>query len=63
LLKGAFTMAVSSALGDHAMPRCWSYSSRPSCHNRSNTPARVHSWKRRCALDEEHIPVAESAFH
>jgi hypothetical protein len=24
LLKGAFTIAVSSALGDHAIPRSWS---------------------------------------
>jgi hypothetical protein len=26
-------------------------------------PASVHSWNRRCAEDDEQIPVAFSAFH
>jgi len=35
----------------------------PCRQNSSNTPACVHSEKRRCAELEEQIPVAESAFH
>jgi hypothetical protein len=55
-------MAPSTASQRQSMPWHWSYSSRPRRQNSRKTPAFVHSWKRRCAEDEEQIPVARSAF-
>ena len=45
------------------MPRRASYASKPLRQNAANTPAPVHSWKRRCAEDDEQIVVSRSAFH
>lgn len=46
-----------------SMPFRVSYSVSPRSHRVRTTPAAVHSRKRRCAEDEEQIPVAFSAFH
>lgn len=48
---------------DQSMPSRCSQASKPFCQKRSKTPASRHSWKRRCAELDEHIPVAFSAFH
>ena len=40
-----------------------SYSNKPCRQNSSKTPASVHSKKRRCADEDEQIPVAFRAFH
>lgn len=48
---------------DQSMPSRCSQASKPFCQKRSKTPASRHSWKRRCAELDEHIPVAFRAFH
>jgi hypothetical protein len=45
------------------MLRSASYASSPSRQNAANTPAASHSWKRRCAEEDEQIVVSRSAFH
>jgi hypothetical protein len=45
------------------MPTTVSYSTSPCRQISWNTPASTHSWKRRCADDEEQIPVAFNAFY
>jgi hypothetical protein len=61
--NGAFVIAPSAASHDQSMPTTLSYSSNPWRQISWNTPACSHSWKRRCAEDEEHTPLAFSAFH
>jgi hypothetical protein len=56
-------MAPSIANHAQSMPFKASYRLRPARQNRSNTPASVHSMKRRCAELLEQIPVPLSAFH
>lgn len=46
-----------------SIPFSLSYARRPNSHIFSNTPASVHSWNRRCAEDDEQIPVLFNAFH
>lgn len=48
---------------DQSMPSRCSQASKPFCQKRPKTPASRHSWKRRCAEPDEHIPVAFRAFH
>lgn len=45
------------------MPRRASQAGSPSRQNAANTPAATHSWKRRCAEDDEQMPVSPRAFH
>ena len=61
--KGAFPIAPSAARKAQSIPTTVSYSTRPCLQISWKTPASTHSWKRRCAADDEQIPVAESAFH
>jgi hypothetical protein len=61
--SGALVIAPSAASHDQSIPTTLSYSSNPCRQISANTPACSHSWKRRCAEDEEQIPVAFSAFH
>lgn len=48
---------------DQSIASNCSLASNPFCQKRSNTPASRHSWNRRWAELDEHIPVAFSAFH
>jgi hypothetical protein len=50
-------------MNDQSIPTCSSYSTSPWRQISWNTPACSHSWKRRCAEEDEHTPVAFSAFH
>jgi Formate--tetrahydrofolate ligase len=61
--KGALVIAPSADRNDQSIPITSSYSKSPWRQISWNTPACSHSWKRRCAEDEEHTPVTFSAFH
>jgi len=61
--SGALPNAPSTDSHSHSIPFSSSYASSPWRQNSANTPASVHSWKRRWAELEEQIPVALSAFH
>jgi hypothetical protein len=61
--SGAFPVAPSQESQAQSIPTCSSYSSSPCRQISWNTPACSHSWKRRCADDDEQIPVAFNAFH
>jgi hypothetical protein len=61
--SGALVIAPSAASHDQSMPTTWSYSNNPCRQISANTPARSHSWNRRCAELDEQIPVAFNAFH
>jgi hypothetical protein len=56
-------IAPSAANQAQSIPTTLSYSNNPCRQISSKTPARSHSWKRRCAELDEQIPVALSAFH
>jgi hypothetical protein len=56
-------IAPSAASHSQSIPTAVSYSSSPWRQISANTPARSHSWKRRCAELDEQTPVASSAFH
>ena len=60
---GALVMQPSMDSQLQSMPLSSSYSRRPCFQSCSKTPAFAHSWKRRCAEEDEQIPVALSAFH
>ena len=61
--SGAFVIAPSMDSQDQSIPFSPSYSISPCRQKASNTPASVHSRKRRYAELQVHIPVASSAFH
>jgi hypothetical protein len=61
--KGALVMAPSAANQAQSIPTTVSYSSSPCRQISWKTPACCHSWKRRCADDDDQTPVALSAFH
>jgi len=61
--SGALVIAPSADMNDQSIPITSSYSSSPWRQISWNTPACSHSWKRRCAEEDEHTPVALSAFH
>ncbi len=61
--NGALVIAPSADRNDQSIPITSSYSNSPWRQISWKTPACSHSWKRRCAEDEEHTPVAFSAFH
>jgi hypothetical protein len=61
--SGAFPIAPSAASHAQSIPTTLSYSSSPCRQTSWNTPASTHSWKRRCADEEEQIAVAFNAFH
>jgi hypothetical protein len=61
--SGALVIAPSAASHDQSIPTTWSYSNSPCRQISANTPARSHSWNRRCAELDEQIPVAFNAFH
>jgi hypothetical protein len=56
-------MAPSMLNHDQFNPFRSSYNSNPIFHNFSNTPAARHSWKRRCAVELEQMPLAFREFH
>ena len=61
--KGAFPIAPSAARNAQSIPTTLSYSTRPCRQISWKTPASTHTWNRRCAADEEQIPVVFNAFH
>lgn len=61
--SGDLVMLPSIDNHDQSMPSRCSQASKPFCQKRSKTLASRHSWKRRCAELDEHIPVAFSVFH
>ncbi|OIQ81588.1 hypothetical protein GALL_366410 [mine drainage metagenome] len=61
--NGAFVIAPSIETQDQSMPRLSSNCSRPSRQMAMKTPATSHPRNRRYAEPQEHIPVADSAFH
>ena len=61
--NGALVIAPSAASQAQSIPTTRSYSSSPCRQISWKTPARSHSWKRRCAELDEQIPVAFKAFH
>jgi hypothetical protein len=61
--NGAFVMAPSIDSHDQSIPFSPSYRVNPLRHRFSNTPASLHSRKRRYAELQEQIPVASRAFH
>ena len=61
--SGALVIAPSIASQDQSSPFSASYSCSPRAQRVTNTPAAVHSWKRRWAEELEQMPVAFRAFH
>ncbi len=61
--SGDLVIHPSSDSHDQSIASRCSQASRPFCQKRSNTPASRHSWKRRWAELDEHIPVAFKSFH
>lgn len=61
--SGDLVMQTSIDNHDQSRPSRCSQASKPFCQKRSKIPASRHSWKRRCAELDEHIPVAFRAFH
>ncbi|STP84045.1 Uncharacterised protein [Edwardsiella ictaluri] len=60
--SGGLVIQPSIDNQDQSMPSRCSQANNPLCQKRSKTPAARHSWKRRCAELDEHVPLAFSAF-
>jgi hypothetical protein len=56
-------IAPSIDCQNQSIPFNSSYSARPFRHSFKNTPALVHAWNRKWAVELEQIPVAFNAFH